>query len=128
MKTWLSWFAINGLFMAFFVFGHMLPPFVFGGIYFLIWSMTVFLLIIFMLGCFTVMYSDNIEVMQHQAEKVKALKSENDKLFRTVDLVYDAVMIALLWGLGFNVYVFFYMAVLLLFEFYKALLKDLSDD
>lgn len=118
MKTWLYWVTVNGLFMAFFVFGHLLPSFAFSGLYFIVWMFTSFAIVTFAIGIVLITVNEDLE------KQLKDKIVKRSKWYYRIDMLYDLIMVFILAGLGFYVYAGFYVLANALLILLRGMIWD----
>jgi len=104
MKLFLTWLLGNGIFVAFFIFGHLLPVGLFNGLYFLLFFITILCLALF--SSIIIMFFIDPELTGEHWEFY--FKASKPNWYYRLDFIFDVCMLVLLAGLGFYFYAIFY--------------------
>ena len=109
--------------MAFFVFGHMLPPFFWNGGIFLIWVATAFACVVLFM-CLIVILILDLDDDAFSDTKLKIKNSGKTERYYQIDIIFDLVMLFVLAGLGFYGYAILYAITNVLMYIFRRSLTE----
>lgn len=119
MKTF-KYIVTNLAFLLFFVFENSIHPFIFNGLFFILFFVTMLAFITMFAGSIIIFVQDDDKVIQ----EIKSKYTPKPNWYYQIDASYDIIMIFIIAGNSHYAYAIFYALTNLAAFLYRAALKS----